>query len=448
MEFLDKLVLPQSAEHIELLHYMLMLVLFLFVPFISIVFGGTSLSLFFGRKGRKENNSKFIRFSKDIIELVTLNNSIGVILGMIPLLTAILIFAQLLHTTTAPTTGYLALSLLFVVVGLVMIYTYRHSFTLKLVLDSTKSNPDSESYIVDEYNKYKNLSGFLSSRYGKIGLFFLFIGLWTYVGAITTAIYFSDWTPSGFFALLFNGKVLLNFILLLCFSFTLTGGVVLFVYLYWKRDEIKLDDDYKTFLTNLSSRTALYFSLPIPFLLMINLFVLPGNFLTGTVFTYAIIAIVLVFLADHLIYLILYKRNFQYSSLLFFIMLFAVGSLIIKDQITISNSTKLHSLVLSEDYNRILAELKGDGSGVEINAAELYQVRCASCHKFDQKLVGPPHNEVLPKYVGKEAQLVAFIRNPVKIDPAYPPMPNPGLKPQEAEAVAKYLLETFESNKK
>ena len=57
------------------------------------------------------------------------------------------------------------------------------------------------------------------------------------------------------------------------------------------------------------------------------------------------------------------------------------------------------------------------------------------------------HFDVLPKYVGKEAQLVAFIRNPVKVDPAYPPMPNPGLKPQEADAVAKYLLEEFAKKK-
>ena len=41
----------------------------------------------------------------------------------------------------------------------------------------------------------------------------------------------------------------------------------------------------------------------------------------------------------------------------------------------------------------------------------------------------------------------AFIRNPVKVDPAYPPMPNPGLKPQEAEAVATYMLEHFEKEK-
>ena len=108
-----------------------------------------------------------------------------------------------------------------------------------------------------------------------------------------------------------------------------------------------------------------------------------------------------------------------------------------------ATATKFQSASLSAQFDIYFAELKGEGKAVTINAAEIYQVKCASCHKWDQKLVGPPHMEVLPKYVGKEAQLVAFIRNPGKVNPDYPPMPNPGLKPNEAEAMAKYLLETY-----
>jgi cytochrome c len=113
-----------------------------------------------------------------------------------------------------------------------------------------------------------------------------------------------------------------------------------------------------------------------------------------------------------------------------------------------TTATKFQTAALGAEFDKYFAELKGEGKTVEINAAEIYQVKCASCHKWDQKLVGPPHLEVLPKYVGKEAQLEAFIRNPVKVDPAYPPMPNPGLKPNEAKAMAKYLLETYKEKSK
>ena len=108
-----------------------------------------------------------------------------------------------------------------------------------------------------------------------------------------------------------------------------------------------------------------------------------------------------------------------------------------------ATSTQVHSAVLSAEFDKYLAELKGEDKVVSINAEDIYEVKCASCHKWDQKLVGPAHLDVLSKYAGKESQLIAFIRNPVKVDPAYPQMPNPGLKPNEAEAVAKYLLETY-----
>jgi cytochrome c len=49
----------------------------------------------------------------------------------------------------------------------------------------------------------------------------------------------------------------------------------------------------------------------------------------------------------------------------------------------------------------------------------------------------------MPKYEGKKDLLVKFILNPVKINPDYPAMPNPGLKPKEAEAIAEYLLTTY-----
>ena len=79
MDFLDNLVLPQSAEHIELLHYMLILLLALFVPFISIIFGGTFASIHYGKKFRKTKTLYYKKFSKDVIEYVTVNNGVGVI---------------------------------------------------------------------------------------------------------------------------------------------------------------------------------------------------------------------------------------------------------------------------------------------------------------------------------------------------------------------------------
>ncbi len=447
MEFLDKLVLPQSAEHIELLHYMLILLLALFVPFISIIFGGTFDSIHYGKKFRKTKTLYYKKFSKDVIEYVTVNNGVGVILGIVPLVAAILIFAQLLHTAEIQTVSFLAMSLLMIIVALFMIYTYRYSMVLSNVFESVNSNSIADKDAEEDYQKIKAKSSHLSLTYGKSGLVFLFIGIWFYVAAITSATTFTTWNFPGFFTALVAPKVLLNLLIFIAFAFTLTNGAILFIHLYW--NESKKDEDplYTKFVKDTASKAGLKASIPLPILIAINLFSFSDSTLSGSIFIYTILSVMLIFLAYHLFYMIQFKNDYRFGSFIFFILIFAWIAFIVKDQKAMTNATEKHSLVLSTEYDRILAELKGEGIVAVISGKELYDVRCASCHKFDQKLVGPAHNDVLPKYVGKEAQLVAFIRNPVKVDPAYPPMPNPGLKPQEAEAVAKYLLEEF-ANKK
>jgi cytochrome c len=72
---------------------------------------------------------------------------------------------------------------------------------------------------------------------------------------------------------------------------------------------------------------------------------------------------------------------------------------------------------------------------------EVFETVCMTCHRMDERLVGPPLRIVLPKYEGKMEELVAFIRNPVKVNPEYPPMPNPGLPLADIRAVAAYLLQ-------
>ncbi len=446
MEFLDKLVLPQSAEHIQLLHYMLMLILFLFVPFISVVFGGTFLSYSFRKKFNKTGDKTFLRFAKDTVQLLTVNSYTGLILGIVPLLTLILIFAQLLHTTTFPTVSDLALAFFLISVGLISVYVYRLSFALKIVFDSVEAK-SSDEMAKQELSNYYEKTSKLSDNSVRLGIIFLFIGMWIFTGALTSAVYFDVWKSSSFFATLFSAKVLVNFLIWICISFSLTGVTLLFLFLFWKKEELNVKEDYKEFVVKLSSRYALYYSLPIPVFILLNISLLPDSLLSGSMFAYTALALVMLFLSLNFVYLTYYKKQHGYAPYLFFTFLFAVLSLIVKDQVTISNATKYHSVILSTEYDKVLAELRGTGSEVQINAAELYQVRCAACHKFDQKLVGPAHLEVLPKYEGKEAQLVAFIRNPVKVDPAYPPMPNPGLKPAEAEAVAKYLLEEYQKKK-
>lgn len=443
MEFLDKLVLPQSAEHIELLHYMLTLVQIIFVPFISLVFGGTFASIYYGKKFRRTKTLYYKKFSKEVVEYLTANPGVGIILGLVPLLTAILILTQLLHTSKIQSVSFLFLSFAFILVALVMIYTYRYSMALTNVFNSVDLSNISDKDLEEDYRKLKSKSSYLSLRYGKSGLVLLFIGIWFYSAGITSATNFSTWNFPGIITALAAPKVLLNLLIFLAFAFTLSNAGYLFLHLFWNKNKSSEDPNYTKFVKDVCSKAGLKASIVLPLLIAINLFSISSDNLSGTIFIYSVISIVLIFVAYHFFYMILHKNDYKFGSMIFFFLVFASLALIIRDQKAMTNATESHTLILSTNYSKMLADLRGEGGVAELSGKEIYDVRCASCHKFDQKLVGPAHFDVLPKYEGKESQLIAFIRNPVKVDPAYPPMPNPGLKPQEAEAVAKYLLDEF-----
>lgn len=446
MEFLKNIALPQSAEHIQLLHMMLIMVLFLFIPFVCSIFGGTSLSLYFKRLGNKTGDNRYNKLSKEIMEFVTISKSVGFILGIVPLFTAILIFSQLFQNTNASHLEYFAYTLLLVAAALILIYSFRYSLSFNMIFQSFSSQSSSDDEIKRAYIKFSEESKKISEKAGRYGILLLFISLWFFAAGISASMFGNDWTTTGLLSTLFNPTVIIRLVLLIILSFLLAGGAVLFGFFYVNSDKFDGESDYGKFVRSKILRTTFISAILLPVFLFVNLLIVPRDLLSGGVFVYVVLGLILLFFAYHFLYMIFTKFSSKFTALLFFTLLLLVLSIIINDQFVISDATKFSSAKLSEQYDKILADLKGESGPAELNGAEIYKVRCMACHKFDSKLVGPPHNEVVPKYFGKENQLISFIRNPIKVNPDYPPMPNPGLKPNEAKAVAEYLLEHVKEN--
>lgn len=446
MDFLKNIALPQSADHIQLLHYLSVLVLFLFIPFIGSVFGGTAISLYFKRLGKRKNDERYSRFSRYIIEVVTVNKSVGIILGIVPLITAVLIFAQLFQSVANTGLENLGYSLILIVFSLILIYSYRYSLSFNLILNSFHKDQNQDDEIQREILQLSKGSRKLSDYAGIYGIIILFLSLWLFTAGISVSMFLNHWSPEGILPTLFSSIVIIRFIFLIVLSFAISGGAIIFKFYYLDKDEYLDDKDYSEFVKNKLIRITFTTTLLLPVLVFVNLIIVPGTSLSGGVYAYTIIGLFLLFLAYHFLYMIFVKFSNKYTALLFFSLLFMVLTIIISDQFVIRNSSKVQSAILSADYDKMMLQLKGEGGPEVLSGEEIYKVRCASCHRFDTKLVGPPHNEVVPKYFGKEDQLIAFIKNPVKVNPAYPPMPNPGLKPNEIKAVADYLLKKVKEN--
>jgi cytochrome c len=89
----------------------------------------------------------------------------------------------------------------------------------------------------------------------------------------------------------------------------------------------------------------------------------------------------------------------------------------------------------------------GADAAVLEKGKKVFDAVCSVCHRFDSQVVGPPLNDVVPKYKGDVAKLKGFIRNPVKVNPALPAMPKPAIKEDEVDAVARYLLSQVKGGK-
>lgn len=440
MTFLDKLVLPQSAEHIELLHYMLLLVLFLFIPFISLVFGGTLFSIFYKRKYEKGGDRNYEVLAKEFINISTVNKSIGIILGIVPLIAIILIHAQLLNNAGDSALSYLMVSLLFLMASIILIYTYRYSFNFSRIFEPVHVSPNESEQ--EGFLELKSSALKLASKTGRNGLVFLFFSMWFFISGLNEASTLNT-LEFSFLSGLFSLSIIVKLVLFVFFSLAFAGSKLLFSFFYWEGGNKKYSNETKNFVKEHTSKVTLWSAISLPLFILLTLINIPAELLSGSIFGFSIIGLVLIFVSYHSLYALNKGAAMNAGGIVFYSLLFSLLVLTIKDQLIMYNATKAHSLILASQYDKYLADLKGETGIVAVSGQDIFNTRCSACHKFDVKLVGPPYKETLPKYEGKLTQLVSFIKNPVKVNAAYPPMPNPGLKPNEAEAVAKYILETY-----
>ncbi len=402
MNFLDKFVAPLSSQHIILLHFMLILIFSMFITFIGLITGGSFFSFYFNRKGKKENNDYYIRFAKEIIEITTINKSMGVVLGLLTLLTSILIFVQLLSPNGAISILFLSISFLVLFAGLIL-----------------------------TYNKHTNRYGFI----------FLIISIWIFLSGIAFPTYANIFSLNdNIISVMVSRIIIFKFITVLLLAGAFTGSTILFIYFYWNGGRKNLPDEYSAFIKKFAIRLTFSSIIILPLFIFMDLVIMPNDILSVPVFVYSSLALAVIFLIYHFLYVMSRVKDSNYSIYIFVSAILIIILLVIKDQVTFANATELGTIEMSSKYTANMEKLTGADKAPQISGEDIYKNICSSCHSFDHKVVGPPYKQTLPKYKGNVDKLVAFILHPTQNNPGYPPMPNPGLKPDEARAVATYIL--------
>lgn len=444
MDFLENAVLPQSAHHMVLLKYLLALTFLIALPYLSLLAGSTLLSVYYNAKGRINDNTYYSKISKQLIDLATFNKSLVLGLGAVPILSAIFCYAQLLHLTNTDVPQYIFVSLIFFLVAALLIYTYKYSSHLKDILGKIEDSDE-------EANTYKLKASKLLNRTGKYGLLLLLISIYIFIGAVELAIDSSRWNEvSSIWGIIFSLNTVTYFFYFITASVSVTSAVLLYFCFRPNSDWNESDVEYINFVKKFALTRGLVSTIILPALIALNIFLTPGVALNGIVFGAAIIVFFVILLIANLFYMMLKESNTKFSSSVIYLFVILFTFIVIKEQAAFSTSTQEQFQKLSANYEEYRAKLNEE-LGIEavtVSGEDIFNGRCAACHKFDTRLVGPPYNSVLGKYVGKENELVKFVLNPVKINPEYPPMPNQGLKPNEAKAISEYILKVYQEEQK
>ncbi len=447
MDILHNLVYPQSPNHIVLLQYLFFLTLLLLLPYLSVLIGTTLMSLMHFKKGQKLNDKKSFVFAKDLIDLFTRNKVMAIGLGIVPMLSLTFVLSQLLFSSKLNTTPDLLFALILFVAALVYIYIYKYSFTLKNIFTVVNVKDITNQNLANEFEALKKSNSKLLSKSGLIGFVLLLIAAYLLIAVLSFIV--TKANENSFYSLILSPSAILYFLLYLAFSISITSAAI--IYKYFKNNWQDYNPEYLSYVKNFTLKTGLIFTTVQPLLFVLYILASPnvslsfGTFITG--------AIVLSFmLLISILFYLMYKDSKMHlggSTVFVFLILFA--ALIYKDQLAFDTKNAVSVNEQEKEYLAFASKVKEEAGVKEvvvISGKSIYDNKCSACHRFDQKLVGPAYSNVLPKYEGKRDQLIDFILNPRKINPELPTMPNQGLKPNEAEAIADYIVKMYHDSKK
>jgi cytochrome c len=354
MDFLDKLVLPQSLEHITLLHFLSVIALILFIPYISMVLGGMIVSLYYKHKGTSKNDSQLKQFAKEIIALVTVNKSAGLALGIAPLVVLLVGFTQVYHSLSYTPVKFFLYAFITVSAALILINTYRYSFVFKDILWSVGESEDANlnGGVAADIRRFSPRISQLNDWTGKWGLVLLCLGTYFFVAGLTHAINVIDGNISKtLLGSFLSITIISRWVYFVAVSIALTASVILFSYFYWDGGKKEIAINYAESLKKQMLWLLFITLLALPVFLLLNTILLPSSSLSLFVFAGIFIALVLVFLLYQLVYNMIKENNLRYIHLPFLLLLFAVIALVLAEQTAITNTSNKNTLIQANAFN-------------------------------------------------------------------------------------------------
>lgn len=439
-----EITLPFSYDYTRVLQLVSVLAHSLLYFYLFWLSGSALLSYYYEFIKRSDPSTVF---AKRLIDLTFRKLSFPLVLGILPFLVVFSIdLIWLRDPTFKALHNWSIVSLVIFLFSIPALYYYKFSFALINILPKTVIDKESSDFLNLMENSLKNHKR--SALFGTLGIL---ITLYL-VSVLNVARVNYNPTDYNFDFIAYTLRLDVNFRFLfnLILSFSVTYLINLFLNFVWDDTKLKTTEGLSEFMREKLVKGAFVTVLLQPVFILLEVLILPRNSLSYWVFISSGIVLILLFLISN--QLKAYRKEYldSYLRYSFYLIVLAVIFISVKDVVVFANVIKPETVKISQSFLSYEENLKTklNIKTVTFSGEEIFTAKCSACHRFDQKLVGPPYNVVLQKYENKKDQLVKFILNPVKVDPAYPPMPAQGLIPPEAEAVADYIMKVYQENKK
>jgi len=418
---------PLSPQFYLLLRHGLFLVLFLHLPFLGLLIGGSAVSLLLNFLGKEKRDPSYLRFSQELMGTVLMSKSALFMFGLVPPLLVWFIYARVLFDASPLPWQFWVVILAVLLSGFALLSSYRSARGRALDLSP------------------------MSAATGAAGLMAVILAVFLF-----SAGYGILFNPGKLpllqkqvrFFLSWHGVV--KFLLFLAFFFGMTGGAILLLCGRPAEGDEGAEAAYRELVQRFGANLAILATLVLPVFLLLDLVTLPDIALSAEVFVSSAVVVLLSLAACLTLFLSDRKGEGGPGARVAFLFVLIFLVILLRDDAAVGNAYQdriafLHmqapvaELVHADEKHRekpaAADRVAGDAGKV------VFEKSCAGCHRFDIRVVGPPLNEVVPKYAGDAEKLKGFIRNPVKVNPDLPSMPRLGLPEEEIDAVARYLIE-------
>lgn len=435
MEVLNNIALPQSTEHFHLLLFIYNIVLAVLLPYAALLTGSILFAVWADRKGAAAGQDGIRLLSRRLVSAILPSRTFFTFFAILPALAIVFVYAQALQGTSALATGFAAATVLLLIAAGVAGFAYQYTFRLAEAFGNGHSaGADAAELQAGAVTTHQ--------KSGTTAAWTIGIASFCLSAALAIGIRPMAWSGiASVFGALVAPDIWLTWFLFLSVSAAMAGAGILF---FHHRSGIPVVEAsaYDLTVRSLAVRLLTGAILAVPAFLALALLRLEDLAVSGWVYALGSLTVFALFGALHAVYAYVRLERAASASYAFVCVVTATILLASMYQVALHNATRDHAVRLAVVYDRTEEALKTTlGVGAKpLTGEDIFNAKCSACHMLDQKKVGPAYKNVLPKYSGRKADLIRFVLNPQKIDPAFPPMPSQGLKPAEADSIATYLM--------